>query len=475
MIGQAIYPKLGRPYMIGLHQCSYARVWTAGEQRLFQEIGRRMADALSTLLMFRSLHDSAEALRASEHLARGQLAALTSTLDSLAQESDPDNLPKHVVTTILKQMGAHSATIWERNGDELDLLGIIEQGRFKTLQDTGYFEGSLPLRGEAPPLWVEALRSAAHTVIEDVSKEPSRIILSDGRTAIWKATALTKPFAELKTHLSAQGVTGLLISPMMFAGHLAGIIGIRFTGTRVFGREEIELTKALAHQAMLAVQLMRLSQQSRQAAVAAERNRLARDIHDTLAQGFTGVIVQLEAAADATSKGLAKETEEHLRRAGDLARESLSEARRSVRALRSQALEDNSLCQALEDLIRKMTEGTAMRGHFSVQGEPRPLPADWEENLLRVGQEVLTNTLRHAQASEFKAQLLFAPTEIRLELRDNGRGFDPAGRTDGLGLIGIQERVEGLGGQFTVQSGNGKGTIALILLPLTSSWPRPHP
>jgi PAS domain S-box-containing protein len=586
MIGQAIYPKLDKPYMFGLHQCSYRRVWTDREQRLFQEVGRRMADALSTLLVFRSLQTSeakleeaqrithvghwerdldserltwsnetyrifglspqerslhlsqlsdmihpddqhivpaavaaalrggprydveyrvirpggevrfvhsvgevvadgsgrprrmfgtvqditerkqaAEALRASEHLARGQLAALTSTLDLLAQESDPDNLPKHVVTTILRQMGAHSATIWERNGDELNLLGIIEEGRF----NTGDFTSSLPVLRPAPPLWVEALETAAHILIQDVNKEPSQVLLSDGRAAVWPAQDLTEPFRGLKARLTAQGVTGLLVSPMMFAGHLAGIIGIRFTGMRVFGPEEIELTQALAHQAMLAVQLMRLSQQSRQAAVEAERNRMARDIHDTLAQGFTGVIVQLEAAADASSKGLARETEDHLRRAADLAREGLGEARRSVRAIRPRALEDSTLCNALEDLIRKLTEGAMMRGEFRVHGEPHTLPAGWDENLLRIGQEILTNALRHAQATEFKARLCFTPTEIRLELRDNGRGFDPTNRSEGFGLIGIKERVESLGGQFTVQSEIGKGTTALVVVPLPNS------
>src|SRR5262249_25018757 len=116
---------------------------------------------------------AAEALRASEHLARGQLAALTHTLDSLAKESDPDKLPKHVMTTILSQMDAHSATIWERRGSVLTLLGIIEAGRFKTRNESGYFEGTLPIDGHAPPLWVEALRTGTHTVIEDINKEPS--------------------------------------------------------------------------------------------------------------------------------------------------------------------------------------------------------------------------------------------------------------------------------------------------------------
>src|SRR5207253_5486735 len=134
-------------------------------------------------------------------------------------------------------------------------------------------------------------------------------------------------------HLREMGIHTILFVPMLIAGRVTGFIGIRFTLKRGFRQEEIELTRALAHQATLAMQLTRLSAQSRESAVMAERNRMARDIHDTLAQGFTGVIVQLEAAADAKSKRLAKEEQEHVTRAGSLARESLQEARRSVRAL----------------------------------------------------------------------------------------------------------------------------------------------
>ena len=277
----------------------------------------------------------------------------------------------------------------------------------------------------------------------------------------------------LKKHLRGLGVRSILFVPMMIAGTVAGIIGIRCTQKRSFRQEEIELNRALAHQAMLAIQLMRLSQQSRQAAVVAERNRLARDIHDTLAQGFTGVIVQLEAAADASSQGLAREAAEHLRRAGELARESLNEARRSVRALRPHALDEKNLCQALEELIRKMTAGTAMRAQFKVKGHPRLLPPEWEENILRIGQEVLTNALRHAHASEFQTQFVLDPNEIRLELSDNGRGFDSAARHDGFGLLGIRERVEGMGGQLVLESKPGRGTAVLIVLPQANGAPLP--
>jgi signal transduction histidine kinase len=120
--------------------------------------------------------------------------------------------------------------------------------------------------------------------------------------------------------LSASGIITTLCVPLCVAGNVTGLISIRFKQSRTFQREEIELTRALSHQAMLAIQLMRLSQQSRQAAVMAERNRMARDIHDTLAQGFTGVIMQLEAAKGATTQGDLAEAANHIERANKLAR-----------------------------------------------------------------------------------------------------------------------------------------------------------
>jgi signal transduction histidine kinase len=310
---------------------------------------------------------------------------------------------------------------------------------------------SLPIQAIWP--WPEVFESGKPSVLEDIRAGP------------------VFPWRE---HLMAQGVITILIVPMAIAGQIDGVIGIRFTRKRIFRAEEMELAQALAHQAMLAMQLTRLSSQSRQAAVMAERNRMARDIHDTLAQGFTGVIVQLEAAADAKSQGLSREADDHLRRASELARDNLKEARRSVRALRPQALEDKNLCEALEDLSRKMTDGTTMRAKFTLQGQPRPLPAEWEGNILRIGQEVLTNALRHAHASEFKTELVFAPEEIRLELRDNGRGFDPDSKYDGFGLVGMRERVEGMGGQITLESANGAGTAILIALPLKNNLEAPE-
>jgi len=114
-----------------------------------------------------------------------------------------------------------------------------------------------------------------------------------------------------------------------------------------------------------------------------------------------------------------------------------------------------------------MTSGTTVQAKFTLEGEPRELSAEWEANILRIGQEVLTNVLRHAQASEFKMLLAFDSGEIRLEMRDDGCGFDPRRRHEGFGLQGMRERAEGMGGQISIQSGEGKGTVISIALPLT--------
>jgi signal transduction histidine kinase len=388
----------------------------------------------------------AEALRASAQLARGQVEVLSRTLDALAMESAPDRLVEHVLRTITEQLEAHSSSIWLRS----ETSGLVsfefafENGKLLTKSDAVLAKISPTLKIDEVAPWPEIFRTGKPGVLEDIREGPS---------FPWR------------DHVLSLGVITILIVPMLIAGQVEGVIGIRFTQKRSFRTEETELAQALAHQAMLAIQLIRLSRQSRQAAIVAERNRMARDIHDTLAQGFTGVIVQLEAAADASSEGLVKEANEHLARAGDLARSSLQEARRSVRALRPQALEEKDLCQAMDALIRKMTTGSSVRAKFVLEGKPRDLPPLWDENLLRIGQEVLTNSLRHAQASEFHARVSFEAKDLRVTLRDNGRGFEPRRRHDGFGLLGIRERVEMMGGKLFIKSQDTGGTTIEVVLP----------
>jgi PAS domain S-box-containing protein len=416
---------------------------------------------------------AADALRASEHLARGQLESLTRTLDALAQEADPDRLLEHVMSMISDQSRAHSVSIWERDGENetLSIVAVIENGRFRSRGEGLDPAARLPLLVQTHPVWIEVFRTGRHVVLEDIEGEAARMRAGSDTNAPWHRVELdTDPdsgIALVRKHLARLGVRSILTVPMLLAGRVTGVVGVRFAELRNFREEEIELTRALAHQAMLAIQLTRLSRQAREAAVMAERNRFARDMHDTLAQGFTGVIVQLEAAADAAVRGLGAEAMAHVDRAQNLARESLKDARRSVLALRPQALEQGDLCQALTALIHKMTEGTATLARLRVSGRRRELPREWEENLLRIGQELLTNALRHARSSTIEADLTFTPSEVRFEFRDDGVGFDPSVQRDGFGLQGIQERVVGMGGSLLIDSIPGGDTCTTIALPCT--------
>src|SRR6202040_4140605 len=227
----------------------------------------------------------------------------------------------------------------------------------------------------------------------------------------------------------------------------------------------IELAQALAHQAMFAIQLNEFAEQGREAAVLGERNRLAGDIHDTLAQGFTGVIMQLEAAEDVMADGVPDEAVGHLHRAGQLARRSLTEARRSVHALRPEALQRFNFWDALKGIIKNTTAGTALRTSFGVRGGAPDFPSSWQENLMHIGQEALTNTLKYAHARNFETRLSCKAKELRLELRDDGRGFKLKDRHDGVGLVGMRERVEQMGGELEIKSSRGKGTKITVLLP----------
>jgi signal transduction histidine kinase len=249
-------------------------------------------------------------------------------------------------------------------------------------------------------------------------------------------------------------------------GHVKGFVGIRHGDRPTYRPEEIELAQALAHQAMFAVHLDQFAEQGRRSAVLEERNRMARDIHDTLAQGFTGVIVQLEAAEDAISYGRQKEADRHLHRAAGLARQSLSEARRSVHALRPDALERDNVWEALKGIIKRTTAGTALQTSCELRGKLPELPSTWQENLLHIGQEALTNTLKYANAQNFRARLICNARGVRLELRDDGGGFKLTARHDGWGLTGMHERVEQMNGKLEITSERGKGTKVIVALSL---------
>src|SRR5438270_5276701 len=389
-----------------------------------------------------------EALRASEQVARGQVEALAQSLDVLATAPDPEKFIGQMLSTIGRLLNAHSVSLWlfEDSSDSLLLRSSTSDGGKLAAPDPEHPFVKNPLFWKENAIVQELLFTAGPVVCDDVETDP-------------------RVSGDWGEHLKRNGTKRFLAVPLLVRGQVKGFVGIRHVDRASYRPEEIELTQALAHQVMLALQLNEFAEQGQRAAVLEERNRMARDIHDTLAQGFTGVIVQLEAAEDAISCGCRKEADNHLHRAGELARRSLSEARRSVHALRPQALQEHNFWEALKGTIKNTTVGTALHATFEAQGKLPELPQPWQENLLHIGQEALTNTLKYAHARNFKTRLTYKAKELRLEIRDDGEGFKAKDRHDGVGLSGMRERVEQMGGELKIASSRGKGTKITVVLP----------
>jgi len=204
-------------------------------------------------------------------------------------------------------------------------------------------------------------------------------------------------------------------------------------------------------------------------AILAERNRVAREIHDTLAQGLAATSVQLRLAKKQTA-GDTESLNHHIDVAQQLVRESLEEARNSIWNMRSQVLETGDLPAALNGILKQMAQGSELQTALEVAGRPRRFAPVIENNLLRVGQEAITNAARHAGATQLTVALDFGEKQFRLSVSDDGAGFDPANpprTTGGFGLVGMRERASELKGELTIRSASGRGTEITLTVPLS--------
>ena len=204
----------------------------------------------------------------------------------------------------------------------------------------------------------------------------------------------------------------------------------------------------------------KLLAQAREAGVHDERQRMAREIHDTLAQGLTGIITQLQAAEQAY------DWRRHVAAATGLARESLVEARRSVHALRPEPLRGVGLSEALDDVAARWSALHGIPVQVTTTGDALPMRLAAEAALLRTAQEALANVARHANASRVGVTLSYLDRQVALDVRDDGTGFEPATPKDGFGLTSMRQRIEGLAGTFQIESEPGAGTAISACVPV---------
>jgi signal transduction histidine kinase len=222
----------------------------------------------------------------------------------------------------------------------------------------------------------------------------------------------------------------------------------------------------------------RLLAQAREAGILDERGRMAREIHDTLAQGLTGIVTQLQAAEQAAGRSPADPAgwQRHVAAATRLARDSLSEARRSVEALRPEPLEGSRLSEALAGVAERWSALNGIAVEVTTTGTVRPIQPEAEFALLRAAQEALANVARHARATRVGLTVSYMENEVAMDVRDDGAGFDPARPAGGFGLVAMRQRIAALSGTLQVESEPGGGTAVsacVPTVPAVSSLARP--
>src|SRR5436190_10266408 len=262
----------------------------------------------------------------------------------------------------------------------------------------------------------------------------------------------------------------------IYAGDMPiGVLNVASEDWRELAAEELQLLHIIGDQIGLAIQRARISAQHTQAATRLatieERNRLAREIHDTLAQGLAAITLQLE-TADALITSRPERAQEAIRRALSLARGNLEEARRSVMDLRAAPLQDRTLLEALAVLAQHSCTDPTVDVHYSYfpAGDFPALPARLEEGIYRIAQEALANACKHARAQHIDVTLTVEDQYLHFMVQDDGCGFDPEkvtgiGSEGHFGLIGMAERVKLLGGCICVSSEPGAGTCIAVRVP----------
>ena len=264
--------------------------------------------------------------------------------------------------------------------------------------------------------------------------------------------------------------------PLFFQGRGLGIMNVTGPDGRALHPEELRLLGTMAYEVGIAIERARLAEEGTRLARAEERTRIAREIHDTLAQGLTAIGLDIEGAMRHLADS-PEQARERLERALSTTRESLDEARRSVLDLRAVPLAGRPLAEALAALGRAFTSETGILVHVSITDHQRgdgaiaALPLRVEAELYRIAQAALANVRQHAHATQVEITLRLAPpaqpTTVLLAVRDNGVGFTPGSVGDGHhGIIGMRERARLLGGHLRVSSRAGHGTTIGARVPL---------
>ena len=299
---------------------------------------------------------------------------------------------------------------------------------------------------------------------------PVRLELGSKGITTWVAShgepLIVPDVSEDPRYLSVRGMPEIrseLALPVMGRGEMIGVLDIESDRLNAFAEDDVAILQSLANQAGVAIQNAKLYEQARQFAVLEERQRLARELHDSVTQEIYGVTMFAEAAGRLLDQGKQAQAAEHLRELQASAQEALAEMRLLIYELRPPVLEQAGLQGALQARLEAVEGRSGLETRFAAEGQAE-LEREVQENLYGIAREALNNSLKHAHASSLSVNLLMSEPSVRLEISDDGVGFDPNGDSPegGLGLRGMQERAEQIGGHLSINSEPGGGTSIVV-------------
>jgi PAS domain S-box-containing protein len=399
----------------------------------------------------------ADMVREAEFFAKQRAAqlgkandALRGCIDALAAVPKLDAFLGQVTAVITGQLGAISSALrlFNFEQDAWVLEFVFQDGRIMSPDEAGYPEGSQSL-----PLDQNRFNNTS-------SEEPF---------LIQRVTDPKEPIPDtIRSYLLELGIQTILILPLISGGEALGRLTLRFAEDRKFRAEEFVIVRTLATLASLAIQLTRLAKAARQSAVLEERNRLAGEIHDSLAQSFAGISLQLDAAMEVLKTKRDGSTT-YIERANDIARFGLAEARRSTLTLQPTVIEEAGFIEFLQMLVDRSNIPGKLHCSLESNGvRGDELTASVQQDLLRIAQEAISNALRHAKPTFIAVTLRATRRKFVLEVRDNGPGIgkEQLEKPDGFGLTNMRARAKKLHAELKIRTVRGRGTDIIITVPL---------
>jgi len=465
-----IGPAMGVPLKSGSEVVGVTGLTRAPSESPFRqdeiELMTRLAQLASIALENARLHTSLQAELAERARAEEALQSAYQTLEQRVEERTHELATLNAIAALVSRSLDLKDILRDSLDKMLEIMNMEHGGAYllEGEQETAVlnplvyrslseefirFAGLLPLRGSA-------VENAART----------------GRPLVWVVQE-SPAEPEMKQALEKEGIRQVVSIPLMPKGRLVGAIQLAAQEVRSFAPEQLALLGAVGQQVGVAVENARLYDQAEQSAALAERNRLARELHDSVTQSLYSVTLYAEAAARLLTSGEHPAAAEHLRELRDTAQEALREMRLLIFELRPPALEKSGLVSALQARLEAVEGRGGMQTDLQVEGaqDADRVSPGIQEELYQIAREALNNVLKHAHAQRVQVRVRFRDTGAYLQVCDDGIGFD-LGKTSergGWGLPGMKERAQKIGAELHIETAPGKGTQVEVIV---GTWER---